>query len=483
MLHSALISFLFMFCINHASEHCNWKDMEVQDTLDVFLLNKIVGKIIYGFDYNEKAALIVNQTDLWIDADGSGKGSKGNRIEVRETRTFNASGSLASAYQELAGQSGTNTWALKRNPDGWDLTIIVGGQKTEKKIPSVSDNLLSDCRMRHEIKNGSMRIGKQWRDTVFEIMSGRSVAISTVCTSIDTLRGRWTFESVDDVSGRTEICILGSNGETIERSIEGIYTAKRRSPQGNEASPLQSKTRKAAPSGFQPGARSITELFIVPSDHACPEDESLAVIVKDSTLSLDSSVHFLYKKQGRAWLLRAISRRCPHRSTAPPDSGLRQWLKAGIAIQSDHPKIIELAAKLRGKETNPCVIVSRFNHYVFSHVQKKSAAVFSNALETLNAGFGDCGEHAALLTALLRAAGVPARVALGLLYVKSKKGYFYHAQVMAYVGEWIFADPTWDVFPASGRFVPLIIDDTGTKAMLLSRLIGRIRIEYVNKSG
>jgi transglutaminase-like putative cysteine protease len=116
-------------------------------------------------------------------------------------------------------------------------------------------------------------------------------------------------------------------------------------------------------------------------------------------------------------------------------------------------------------------------------VRKKNAAVFSNALETLHAGYGDCGEHAALLTALLRAAGVPARVALGLLYVESKKGYFYHVQVLAYAGEWILADPTWDVFPASGRFVPLIIDDTGSKAMLLSRLVGRIKIGYVTSEG
>jgi transglutaminase-like putative cysteine protease len=160
---------------------------------------------------------------------------------------------------------------------------------------------------------------------------------------------------------------------------------------------------------------------------------------------------------------------------------LKKWLKPGMAIQSDNPKIVELAKKLRGAMTDPCAIVTEFNHYVYSHLQKRNTAVFSNALETLNAGYGDCGEHAVLLTALLRAAGVPARVALGLLYVDSRKQYLYHAQVLAYAGEWLLADPTWDEFPASGRFVPLIIDDSGAQAMLLSRLIGRIKIEYVKK--
>ena len=65
--------------------------------------------------------------------------------------------------------------------------------------------------------------------------------------------------------------------------------------------------------------------------------------------------------------------------------------------------------------------------------------------------------------------------------MESKKQYLYHAQVMAYAGKWVFADPTWDVFPASGRFVPLIIDDsTGASAMLLSRLLGKFKIDYVN---
>jgi len=116
-------------------------------------------------------------------------------------------------------------------------------------------------------------------------------------------------------------------------------------------------------------------------------------------------------------------------------------------------------------------------------VEKEKYRHFSNALETLKAGFGDCGEHAVLLGALLRAAGIPARVVLGLVYVGPKKAYMYHAWVMALAGDWVFADAALGAFPAYGNYVPLIIDDTGGGILRVFRLVGRINIEYITLSG
>ena len=474
MQYKALLLSLLPLYLTLASENCNWHDVEMIDTLDIYLARSIVGGLVQGVEYNEKGKTIVDMTVMWINADLPGAGGGGNRIEVRETRTFNDSGRLKSAYQELIGQSGTNSWALSNDANGWNLSAFIGGQKTKKRIPSVPDNLLSDCRMRQEIKNGTMKTGRQWRDTILEMMSGQPIITTTACTRIDTAQRQWNFEMVDDVSRRTEKCVFGSDGKTIERSIEGIYTAKRRTTNKGANTNFPVTTDKTNTTG------SITELFAVSANGACPQGKSIAVVFSDSSLSLDSSVRFLYNRRNSAWILKELPRECPQKAAIAFDSAMKKWLLPGMAIQSNHPKILELSRKLRDKETDPCAIIARFNHYVFSHLQKRNTAAFSNALETLNAGYGDCGEHAALLTALLRAAGVPARVALGLLYVESKKQYLYHAQVMAFTGQWIFADPTWDIFPASGRFVPLIIDDSsGANAMLLSRMLGKFKIDYV----
>jgi hypothetical protein len=131
----ASIIFLILFSIPGSSGPCKWHDIEVRDTLDIFLSNTMVGKLVHKVEYHEKAGIIVDSTDKWIDADVSGTGHSGNRIEMRESRTFNDQGYMVSAYQELIGQSGTNSWALSKNPGGWDLSITVGGQKTKKKSP------------------------------------------------------------------------------------------------------------------------------------------------------------------------------------------------------------------------------------------------------------------------------------------------------------------------------------------------------------
>jgi hypothetical protein len=470
MSHKTFIIFIFLFRLASRCEDCAWRDLAARDTLDVFLSGAIVGNLVHRIEYREKEKIVVDHTDMWIDADMSGRDGAGNRIDVRETRTFDDSGRLISASQELIGQSGNNTWFLKKSSGGFKLSSTIGGQTTGKNIGSVPDNLLSDCRMRSAIRNNTMQCGMRWQDTVFELMSGRPIVTSTLCTGVDSVQRRWTFELTDDLSGRKEKCVLGIDGSIIERSIEGIYTAKRRSS-GNAG--ISTRPFAAHP--------TVTELFAVPADRACGEGEAPAIVFVDSSLSIDSSAQFLYGKHGNTWHLRTFPGRCrPHGESTLPNE-LIKWLQPGMAVQSDHPKIMELAQKIRGKKTVPCTIIAEFNHYVFSHVKKRNTAVFSNALETLNAGYGDCGEHAALLTALLRAVGIPARVALGLLYVDARREYLYHAQVLAYAGEWLLADPTWDVFPVSGGFVPLIIDDTGAQAMQLSRLIGRFHIEYVKK--
>jgi hypothetical protein len=46
-------------------------------------------------------------------------------------------------------------------------------------------------------------------------------------------------------------------------------------------------------------------------------------------------------------------------------------------------------------------------------------------------------------------------------------------------GTWLFADPTLGLFPACEGLVPLVIDDSGEKALYLGGLMGRVGIEYV----
>ncbi|MBI4612017.1 MAG: hypothetical protein HY720_00240 [Planctomycetes bacterium] len=89
----------------------------------------------------------------------------------------------------------------------------------------------------------------------------------------------------------------------------------------------------------------------------------------------------------------------------------REFLSPEPGIESDAPAVRDLARGLAGERAeeiagNAFHAVRRVLHY---RVQEEERG----ALAGLVAGEGDCTEQAALLAALLRARGVPARVALG----------------------------------------------------------------------
>ena len=68
---------------------------------------------------------------------------------------------------------------------------------------------------------------------------------------------------------------------------------------------------------------------------------------------------------------------------------------------------------------------------------------FSTAADTVRSRRGDCSEHSVLLTALCRAAGVPSRAAMGLVYVDSLQAFGYHMWTEVNIGgEWYALDGT-----------------------------------------
>jgi transglutaminase-like putative cysteine protease len=72
-----------------------------------------------------------------------------------------------------------------------------------------------------------------------------------------------------------------------------------------------------------------------------------------------------------------------------------------------------------------------------------TSEALASAAEVAAAMAGDCTEHAVLLTAMCRAQGIPARVAIGLVYSAELKGFGYHMWTEAWVSEgWLSLDAT-----------------------------------------
>ena len=99
---------------------------------------------------------------------------------------------------------------------------------------------------------------------------------------------------------------------------------------------------------------------------------------------------------------------------------------------------------------------------------------------------GDCNEHTVLYVAMARASGIPARIAVGLVFIRGTQGaFYYHAWPEVYLDEggkrglWLPVDPTLNQFPADGTHIRLVRGGLDQQAAIVP-LIGRLRMTVLD---
>ena len=98
----------------------------------------------------------------------------------------------------------------------------------------------------------------------------------------------------------------------------------------------------------------------------------------------------------------------------------------------------------------------RLTRHVNAMLEKKPTVSLPSAREVLRTKIGDCNEHTVLYVAMARAIGIPARIAVGLTFVRG--AFYYHAWPEVYLDEgagrgyWLPVDP--DAQSVSGRRDP-----------------------------
>ncbi|MEW6079851.1 MAG: transglutaminase family protein [Thermodesulfobacteriota bacterium] len=160
-----------------------------------------------------------------------------------------------------------------------------------------------------------------------------------------------------------------------------------------------------------------------------------------------------------------------------PEKNLEDFLQPDALIQSDDPAIRQLAAEIVAPGGSPREQAERLMRWVYENIDKKPVVSMPNALSTLTHRQGDCNEHAMLLAALARAAGIPAQVETGLVYLKGK--FFYHAWNRLYAGRWITADATFGQMPADVTHIRLAGGRLDQQLDLIP-VIGNIRLTVID---
>ncbi|MEN6459126.1 MAG: transglutaminase-like domain-containing protein [Thermoguttaceae bacterium] len=129
---------------------------------------------------------------------------------------------------------------------------------------------------------------------------------------------------------------------------------------------------------------------------------------------------------------------------APADSPKDEDRQPNNFIQSDDRLIVADAQKAAGNEKDPWRVAVALERFVHREVTKKDfSQAFASAAEVAKSREGDCTEHAVFLAALLRARGIPARIAVGLVYIEGVGAFGYHMWTEAYIDRrWIPLDGT-----------------------------------------
>lgn len=131
----------------------------------------------------------------------------------------------------------------------------------------------------------------------------------------------------------------------------------------------------------------------------------------------------------------------PDAKDRPPTDDDRQ---PNNSLQSDDPAVVAMAREAVGSEKDPWRKAVALEHYVRGAMRQVNfTQAFATAAEVARSREGDCTEHAVLLAALARASGIPARVAVGLVYVESEQCFAYHMWTEMWIeGHWIAMDGT-----------------------------------------
>ena len=239
-----------------------------------------------------------------------------------------------------------------------------------------------------------------------------------------------------------------------------------------------------APLGLEGEDRDdVYDLFAIPGDRSIRDPERLDYL-KLGLEGVDLSNPYLNqgRQRTRGGILEIKKEFLPSEPLpALPFHGVPDevapFLNAEFNIESDEPQLLEAAGKILGDTRDPLSAASKLLGWVYRNIEKKPVLSIPSALEVLSTRVGDCNEHAVLLTALLRAAGIPARLCVGLVY--SRNMFYYHAWVEAWLGEWISMDPILNQMPADASHLKWI-EGNLSRQLEIIRIMENMKIRIID---
>jgi transglutaminase-like putative cysteine protease len=374
---------------------------------------------------------------------------------------------------------GTGPMSIKGRLNGLDLSLEIGsasGSRTETRRLTEPPALMLSVGRRLAAEGLTAGTKKGWMVFDPATMRNAPVAIAIGAREVVTVKDRSpmpAFKVDMTFSGLTTTSWITDTGEIVrEESPMGLITILETQQQATamavsnrmrvdmlEAAAIvpENETR---PLRFIAEGRDVTRLRVrlEHADLSDPELQGAGQRVDGNLIELTDA------RQLKA-------------AAQPAD--LARFLVAEPFIESDAPEIRAEAEKMVAGITGTRARAERLTREVNQLLEKKPTVSLPSALEVLRTRVGDCNEHTALFVALARSIGIPARINVGLAYVRG--AFYYHAWPEVYIDEgggrglWLPVDPTFNQFPADATHVRLARGGLEKQAAILP-LIGKAQM-------
>lgn len=159
-------------------------------------------------------------------------------------------------------------------------------------------------------------------------------------------------------------------------------------------------------------------------------------------------------------------------------SDLDQYRKPTEGIESRDGSIVSQARKIVSGEKNTLTAAGKLRLWVqTSVVPSDTTSTALSAVDVLKKRTGCCRHNAVLYAALARAAGIPTRLAGGLIY--DSGSFRFHVWAESWVGGWVCLDPTYP-----GEFVDAthvkLVEGNLEDLPALGRVAGRLKAEIIS---
>jgi hypothetical protein len=396
-------------------------------------------------------------------------------IEIEESRTYAGPGrKLAALAFSQRASTGTVTVRGKREGGDIVLSVTAGNATREQRFPC-SESLRDAMALVKLAKTG--KVGAVATSEHFDPSLQRSITVTEKVVAEETkmLAGVPTrtlrIDSTYGDLGVTETSWLDDTGKVLETQVGGFFVARLEPPDVAKKLDFQQDLLAAAvvktpaPLRSPEALEHLTVSFSGFDDAPPPASERQKVDRQGDTVVVSLTRDPALPPMSIAAL-------------APPQD-VRAETQPTAFIQSDAPAIRAAARTAADGSTLLPAVVERLTSYVFTHIRDEYVPAYSNALEALESGRGDCTEHSVLFVGLARALGIPSRVAVGIAYWPPGGGFGWHAWAEVWAqGRWYAVDPTWNQPIADATHIKLAGGGPAEQARIVM-LLGRLKVVAV----